>query len=77
LIAEKIYENLEYMPEPTGYSSKIPWVIPQQVAATNGIHFVDSIGKLDEIPILVPKRKNCIYRLVAIIQQAIAIFSSE
>lgn len=47
----KIYEKLEYKPEPPGYSNKIPWIIQQQVAATNGIHFVDSIGKLDEIPI--------------------------
>lgn len=47
----KIYEKLESLPEPVGYNSKIPWTIQQQIAATNGIHYVDSIGKLDKVPI--------------------------
>jgi hypothetical protein len=47
----KIYEKLEYQPEPAGYDGKIPWVIQQQIAATNGIHYANSVGKLQEIPI--------------------------
>lgn len=48
---KKIYEKLDYAPEPSDYSSKIPWVVQQQVAATNGVHYVDRIGKLKEYPI--------------------------
>lgn len=47
----KIYEKLDYQPQPPNYNKKIPWVIQQQIAATNGMHYVDSIGKLDEYPI--------------------------
>ena len=46
----KIYENLDHQPEPEGYNKKIPWIVQQQVAATNGIHYVDRIGKLDDYP---------------------------
>jgi ubiquinone/menaquinone biosynthesis C-methylase UbiE/uncharacterized protein YbaR (Trm112 family) len=47
----KIYEKMDYAPEPAGYSSNIPWVVQQQIAATNGIHYVDRIGKLKDFPI--------------------------
>lgn len=47
----KIYEKLDYQPQPEGYSSEIPWVVQQQIAATNGIHYVDRIGKLQNYPI--------------------------
>lgn len=47
----KIYEKLDYQPQPKEYSSKIPWVVQQQIAATNGIHYVDRIGKLKNYPI--------------------------
>ncbi len=47
----KIYEKMDYVPEPTGYASKIPWIVQQQIAATNGIHYVDRIGKLRDFPI--------------------------
>lgn len=47
----KIYENLKYEPEPPGYSSKIPWTVQQQIGATNGIHYLNEIGKLTRYPI--------------------------
>src|SRR5712675_758568 len=47
----KIYEKLKYEPQPTGYASKIPWTVQQQIAATNGIHYLSLIGKLTEYPI--------------------------
>lgn len=47
----KVYEQLDYAPEPNGYSSKIPWKVQQQIAATNGIHYVSAIGKLHTFPI--------------------------
>ncbi len=47
----RIYERLETRPLPSDYSGKIPWVVQQQIAATNGIHFVNSIGNLREYPI--------------------------
>ena len=46
----KIYENLSYTIEPDNYSARIPWVVQQQIAATNGIHYIDRIGKLNEYP---------------------------
>jgi SAM-dependent methyltransferase/uncharacterized protein YbaR (Trm112 family) len=48
---EKIYEKLEYAPKPADYAGRIPWIIQQQIAATNGIHFKDSIGLLHDYPI--------------------------
>jgi SAM-dependent methyltransferase/uncharacterized protein YbaR (Trm112 family) len=47
----KIYEKLEIAPKPAGYNGRIPWVVQQQIAATNGIHFKDSVGFLQEYPI--------------------------
>lgn len=47
----KIYEKMDYAPEPAGYSSNIPWIVQQQIAATNGIHYVDRIGRLKDYPI--------------------------
>ena len=47
----KIYERLDYKEEPATYSGKIPWKIQQQIAATNGIHFVSEIGRLSQYPI--------------------------
>lgn len=46
----KIYENLTYQPEPPGYKGKLPWTVQQQVAATNGVQYLDRIGKLNEYP---------------------------
>jgi ubiquinone/menaquinone biosynthesis C-methylase UbiE/uncharacterized protein YbaR (Trm112 family) len=46
----KIYEKLDYVPEPFGYKAGLPWVVQQQIAATNGIQYVDRIGKLNEYP---------------------------
>ena len=46
----KIYERLQYQPEPQGYSKRIPWTIQNQIAGTNGIHYIDRVGKLSEIP---------------------------
>lgn len=46
----KIYEQLIYEPEPLNYSGKLPWLIQQQIAATNGIHYVDRIGKVKDYP---------------------------
>ena len=46
----KIYENLNYLIEPINYKSKIPWIVQQQIAATNGIHYIDRIGKLNDYP---------------------------
>ena len=46
----KIYEKLEYLPQPENYSGKLPWAVQQQIAATNGIQYVDRIGKLKDYP---------------------------
>ena len=46
----KIYENLNYTIEPNNYKSKIHWIVQQQIAATNGIHYIDRIGKLNDYP---------------------------
>ena len=51
IVRGRIYERLETRPQPKNYSGKIPWVVQQQIAATNGIHFVDTIGTLSEYPI--------------------------
>ena len=48
---DRIYEKLIVKPEPPDYKGKIPWIVQQQVAATNGIHFLNSIGELSEYPI--------------------------
>jgi SAM-dependent methyltransferase/uncharacterized protein YbaR (Trm112 family) len=47
----KIFEKLDYQPEPKGYFGKVPWKVQQQIAATNGIHYVSAIGKLRNFPI--------------------------
>jgi len=46
----KIYEKLEYLPQPENYSGKLPWTVQQQISATNGIHYADRIGKLKGYP---------------------------
>jgi uncharacterized protein len=51
IVRGKIYEKLDTQTQPSGYSGKIPWVVQQQIAATNGIHYIDSIGTLSEYPI--------------------------
>jgi ubiquinone/menaquinone biosynthesis C-methylase UbiE/uncharacterized protein YbaR (Trm112 family) len=47
----KIYEKLQTFPEPADYRGKIPWTVQQQIAATNGVHFIKAIGHLKEYPI--------------------------
>lgn len=55
LIDEKVHYNVHetsiYSEQPANYSSKIPWVVQQQIAATNGIHYKNSTGKMQEYPI--------------------------
>lgn len=46
----KIYEKLDYKPEPEGYSKRLSWIVQQQVAATNGKQYIDRIGKLNDYP---------------------------
>lgn len=46
----KIYEKLQFIPEPKGYSKKLPWTVQLQIAATNGKQYADSIGKLNWYP---------------------------
>lgn len=46
----KIFEKLAYLEMPENFKSKVPWVIQNQIAATNGIHYVDRIGKLKDYP---------------------------
>src|SRR5690606_20406869 len=48
---EKIYERLHYQAQPANYYSEIPWAVQQQISATNGIHYIDRIGKLKRYPI--------------------------
>lgn len=50
-IRSKVYEQLDYAPEPAGYTSNIPWIVQQQIAATNGVHYIDRIGKLKDYPV--------------------------
>lgn len=47
----KVYEKLDYSPEPKNYKGQIPWKVQQQIAATNGIHYISAIGKLEKFPI--------------------------
>jgi uncharacterized protein len=47
----KIYEKLTSGPAPVNYQGKLPWAVQQQIAATNGIHFKDAVGRLSEYPI--------------------------
>jgi hypothetical protein len=47
----RIYETLNYKPEPPGYDQPISWTVQQQVAATNGIHYIDRLGLLKEYPV--------------------------
>ena len=46
----KIYEKLDYLPQPEDYNGKLPWTVQQQIAATNGIQYVNRIGKLTDYP---------------------------
>lgn len=46
----KIYEKLASEPEPKDYNGDLPWIVQQQIAGTNGIHYVDRIGKLTGYP---------------------------
>lgn len=46
----KIFERLDYQPQPKEYKGKLPWIVQQQIAGTNGIHYVDRIGKLKDYP---------------------------
>ena len=58
---EKIYEKLEYKKQPKNYSGKLAWLIQQQIAATNGKHYTDKIGKLNDYPVYelpVPEVEN-------------------
>ena len=47
----KIYEKLDYEKEPANYHGNIPWIVQQQIGATNGIHYKDRIGKLNAYPV--------------------------
>ena len=47
----KIYEKMLYKPQPEGYSMPLSWMVQQHVAATNGVHYIDRIGKLKEYPV--------------------------
>lgn len=46
----KIYEKLDYKPQPANYKGKLSWIIQQQIAATNGIQYVDKVGKMQDYP---------------------------
>jgi SAM-dependent methyltransferase/uncharacterized protein YbaR (Trm112 family) len=50
-LKDRIYEKLATQPEPPGYSGRIPWIVQQQISATNGIHYKDTVGTLHEYPI--------------------------
>lgn len=47
----KIYEKLATDPQPLHYSGKLSWIVQQQIAATNGKHYTDRIGKLKDYPL--------------------------
>lgn len=47
----KIYEKLDYKPQPLEYKGKLPWTIQQQIAGTNGIQYIDRIGKMKDYPV--------------------------
>lgn len=53
-----IYEEMDYEPQPDKYVYALPWIVQQQVAATNGIHYIDRIGKLKNYPIFSLPVKN-------------------
>lgn len=46
----KIYEKLDYRPMPENYNSEVPWIVQQQISATNGVHYGDIVGKLQKYP---------------------------
>lgn len=46
----KIYEKLALEPEPKDYNGTLPWIVQMQIAGTNGIHYIDRIGKLNGYP---------------------------
>lgn len=46
----KIYEKLTPVDQPKEYNKKLPWVVQQQIAATNGMHYIDRLGKLKDYP---------------------------
>jgi SAM-dependent methyltransferase/uncharacterized protein YbaR (Trm112 family) len=46
----KIYEKLDYKPQPDKYKGKLSWIVQQQIAATNGIQYVDKVGKMQDYP---------------------------
>jgi ubiquinone/menaquinone biosynthesis C-methylase UbiE/uncharacterized protein YbaR (Trm112 family) len=46
----KIYEKLDYRPQPADYKGKLSWIVQQQIAATNGIQYVDKVGKMQDYP---------------------------
>ena len=48
---KRIYEKIDFLPVPENYNSKIPWSVQNQIAATNGVHYINRIGKLNEFPI--------------------------
>jgi len=47
----KIYEKLDYEKEPPGYNKDVPWIVQQQIGATNGLHYIERIGKLNSYPV--------------------------
>ena len=46
----KIYEKLAFRPQPDSYNKDLPWIVQLQIAATNGIQYQDTVGKLDGYP---------------------------
>ena len=46
----KIYQKLEKEEQPDNYNGKIPWSVQQQIAATNGRHYINKVGKLNNYP---------------------------
>lgn len=46
----KIFEELEFRPQPEGYSKKLPWIVQLQIAATNGKQYQDVLGTLNDYP---------------------------
>lgn len=47
---ERIYQKLDYLPEPKFYNSPVNWIVQNQIADTNGMHYRDRLGKLKEYP---------------------------
>ena len=55
----KIYEKLDYKAKPENYTNKLSWIVQQQIAATNGIQYIDRIGKLSDYPVYeLPVKEN-------------------